>query len=75
MSRALEGVGLTVEEQYYLNLLGALGWFFNGRILKQTIPPREQLAWFNRLVPLLRVAEHLVRPPFGTSLLSIARKT
>lgn len=74
MSRALEDVGLAVEEQFYLNALGALGWFFNGRIVKQTIPPKEQLAWFNRLVPLLRVAEQRVRPPFGISLLSIAHK-
>jgi hypothetical protein len=74
MSRALEDVGLAVEEQFYMNPLGALGWFFNGRIVKQTIPPSGQLAWFNQLVPLLRVAEHLVRPPFGISLLSIAQK-
>lgn len=74
LARKAAVAGLTVERQFYVNLVGALGWFLNGRLLGQTVPPRGQLAWFNRLVPLLQWIEQRVPPPIGVSLVSIARQ-
>jgi len=67
-------VGFSVQSQYYLNFLGALGWFLNGRILKQEVPPRGQLKLFNGIVPLVRAIERLHAPPVGLSLVSISKK-
>jgi SAM-dependent methyltransferase len=72
LARKLESAGLSIEQQFYLNALGALGWLTNGRLLRQQIPPTGQLSWFNRLVPVLRWAEQRIRPPFGLSLVSVA---
>ena len=58
----------------YTNAFGALGWFFNGRIRRQTTPPAGQLRLFNRLVPWLSRLERLVPPPFGISLIAVGRK-
>jgi SAM-dependent methyltransferase len=74
MELKLAGAGLTPVLQKYINALGALGWFLNGRILRQQVPPSGQLRSFNRLVPFLRRVEGMVDMPFGISLLAVARK-
>jgi SAM-dependent methyltransferase len=74
MKDKLARAGLTPVLQKYINGLGALGWFLNGRILRQQVPPSGQLRSFNRLVPLLRRVEGVVDMPFGISLLAMARK-
>jgi SAM-dependent methyltransferase len=74
LATKLSLVGLSVERQWYVNVLGVLGWWINGHILRQVVPPTGQLRWFNSLVPLLAWAERRVRPPFGLSLISVARR-
>lgn len=73
MAEKLQGAGLQVENQFYFNALGTLGWFVNGRLLRQRVPPAQQLRWFNWIVPVVRWMERQVHPPFGLSLLSVAR--
>ncbi len=67
--------GFTVEKQKYINTLGAVGWFINGRILRQSVPPVTQLRFLNGIIPLVKWMEQRVDAPFGTSVLTIARKT
>ncbi len=71
----LRQAGFRVERQKYINAVGALGWFMNGRILKQRVPPSGQLKLFNLIVPVLQRFESIFSPPFGVSLLTIASKT
>jgi hypothetical protein len=75
MSQKLERAGFTVEKQFYLNSLGVLGWFVNGRLFRQTVPPSGQLEWFNKVVPLVGWVEKRVRPPVGLSLVSVAQRS
>lgn len=70
----LQNAGFTVVATKYLNMLGALGWLVNGRILRRRVPPRAQLRLLNRIIPLARALERLVPAPFGVSLMSVARK-
>jgi hypothetical protein len=74
MGRKLAETGLSTVMQKYINALGAVGWFVNGRILRQQVPPSGQLRSFNHLVPLIRRVEGAVDTPFGISLLAVARK-
>jgi SAM-dependent methyltransferase len=71
----LENAGFQVVHQKYLNMLGALGWFVNGRIFRRSVPPTGQLRLLNRVVPCLQFVEGLVPVPFGVSVLSVARKS
>lgn len=73
MARLLNELGLTCVHQKYLNALGAVGWFVNGRILKRETPPSGQLRLFNVLVPWLKRFEHVVSMPLGISLLTVGR--
>ena len=66
--------GFKVVHQKYLNTLGAMGWYVNGRFLKRTVPPTGQLRMFNKVVPILKAAERAFPPSFGLSLLTVAQR-
>jgi len=67
----LRAGGFEVVEQLHFNAFAAFGWFLNGKILQRTTPPAEQLAAFERLVPLFRFVEGAGRMPFGISLIAV----
>jgi SAM-dependent methyltransferase len=73
MNDKLAQAGFVPVVQKYLNVLGMLGWFVNGRILRQRVPPSDQLRLFNLIVPMLRAVERRYLPPVGLSLMSVAR--
>jgi glycosyltransferase involved in cell wall biosynthesis len=73
LSQILAKTGFTVEQARYMNALGALGWWFNGKVLKRRILPTNQLRMMDKLLPLVRL-EYGLRLPFGLSLLAVARK-
>jgi SAM-dependent methyltransferase len=73
LAETLAAAGFTVKRQSYFNIAGMFGWWLNGKVLRRTVPPREQLALFERLVPMLRRVESAVSWPFGLSLIAIAR--
>jgi len=66
---------LEILKLSYMNFLGLLGWFFNGRLLKKKELPARQTKLFDKLVPWLSATEKLIRPPLGQSLILVARKT
>jgi SAM-dependent methyltransferase len=54
--------GFHVQHAFYFNLLGVLGWWINARLRRRPRIPREQLRNFERLVPVLRIEDHLPLP-------------
>ena len=69
----LEESGFEIKELRYLNFIGALGWLVNGRILRRKLLPSRQIRAFDLIVKLLAL-EKWVSPPFGLSVLAVARK-
>jgi SAM-dependent methyltransferase len=65
---------IEVLRLYYFNIVGALGWFVKGRVLKETRQSEENYQAMNLLIPLVSRMERICRPPFGLSLIAIARK-
>lgn len=67
--------GFTVEELHYYNLPGYFAWLASFRILRSRSFNARTVRWFDRLVfPATYWCEsRLFRPPFGQSLLAIAR--
>ncbi len=72
--RLAEENGLKVVKLNYMNLPGALGWFYHGRILRTKVHAKGDLKLFNMLVPLIKKSESVVSPPFGLSLVLVAVK-
>jgi len=74
MASKMKRAGFNVISQKYLNMVGALGWGVNGRLLKKKVPPTGQLKILNALVPALRTVEGTFGAPFGISLMCIAER-
>ena len=69
----LTAAGFAIEDCRFVNRVGILGWWINGKVLKRQVLPRTQLQAFKLFFPFLRREEE--NPPrVGMSLLAIARK-
>ncbi len=71
--RLLKGADLDVERLEYMNLLGLFGWWVNGKLLRKQTTDERQVRTFERLVPLVRLEDHL-RVPVGLGVVAHARK-
>ena len=65
---------LKIENLFYSNFFGLLGWFFNARIRHSTSQNDFQIQLFNKIVPLISCIEKRVGCPIGLSLISVSRK-
>jgi SAM-dependent methyltransferase len=72
LSRKLEQNGFNVIKQKYVNLIGAMGWYLNGRILGRRVPPTTQLRLANKIFPITKKIEDYLDSPIGISLLTVA---
>lgn len=73
--RLTDGLPVQVVRLYYLNFVGAFGWFLKGRILKQSAQSDSNYSAMNRILPVISKLENWVKPPIGLSLVLILRKT
>ncbi|MBN3038355.1 MAG: class I SAM-dependent methyltransferase [Candidatus Omnitrophica bacterium] len=76
LRQKLEQAGFSINKLYYLNCLGAIGWFINYKILKYKEvvcqSTDRQIKIFDRfLVPLVSRMESILKPPFGISLIAV----
>lgn len=70
----LTALGFKVKMQKYINAAGAVGWFINGRIIRQRVPPQNQLKIMNLVVPSLKRLERSINMPIGISIITIAER-
>lgn len=73
LAEQLAELGCEIVQMRYVNALGALGWTFAGRVMGKDTAPSGQLMLMNDIIPVLRWLETRVEPPFGTSLVAVAR--
>jgi SAM-dependent methyltransferase len=69
--------GLKIERLHYFNIVGYFAWWANFCLLKKREFEREKVRAFDRVIfPVVHSVESkILRPPFGQSLLAIARAT
>ena len=73
LRKLLQDCGFEVETLRFVNRVAVFGWWLSSRVLKRRVLPREQLAAFRLIMPLLKLEEK--KPPsFGLSLLALAKK-
>ncbi len=70
----LKQTRFSLLDMHYFNLVGAVGWWIFYRLLKREIHEEGQFGIMNRLLPVLRLLERVVRVPFGLSLVAICQK-
>jgi SAM-dependent methyltransferase len=74
LTAAYEEAGLDVETMRYVNAPGLPAWFVSVRLLRGE--PREGLLlqlWDRGVIPVTRLVERHVQPPFGQSVLAVGR--
>lgn len=74
LANKLKKIGFSIIQSKILNFLGSIGWFIEGKILKQEKIEESKIRIFNFLAPFFLTVEDLVEPPVGTSILIIAQK-
>jgi hypothetical protein len=75
LTEALRAAQLSVVSIHYLNFLGAFAWFTAGRVFRRpTITPGMVKLSDRTLIPLTRLLERFIVPPFGQSLIAVAQK-
>ena len=73
LATLMQRADLTPERPRYVNLLGLIGWCWNGRALRRAQISPAQVGVFERLLPLVRL-EDRVRLPIGLGVYTRARK-
>lgn len=74
LRRVLEEAGLDVERLHYVNAVGLFAWIVGMRLLRMAPRSGPVLSTWDRFViPAMRRVESRWRPPFGQSLLAVAR--
>jgi len=75
MARALaRACGLEIVRMRYVNLIGLFGWWWSGRIMKETLIDPAKARFMDRLVPFISAAERIIPIPVGQSLLVVFRR-
>jgi SAM-dependent methyltransferase len=63
-----------IVKSYYFNMLGAVGWFIKGKVLRQQRQADDNYYLMNMILPFSRFIERCFRPPLGLSLIMIVEK-
>jgi SAM-dependent methyltransferase len=71
----LTAAGFSVERVWSFNAFAVPGWWLNGRLLGRETPPGGQVALFNRLIPVLRPIDRVLRHLGGLSYFAVGRAT
>jgi 2-polyprenyl-3-methyl-5-hydroxy-6-metoxy-1,4-benzoquinol methylase len=74
LAAVFAGAGLEPVRIWPFNAAGVPGWWWNGRLRRRRSPPQEQVALYNRLVPILRPLDGWARLFCGVSLFGVARR-
>ena len=75
LARRLEETGFRVERLHYFNCIGVVAWFVAGKILRRkTIRISDARSYDRWIVPWASRLESRWTPPFGQSLVAVARK-
>jgi hypothetical protein len=71
----LRRAGFTIERFHYFNLVGYFAWWLNFCLLKKRVFEAQKVRAYDRIIfPIVhRLESKLLRPPFGQSLLTVAR--
>jgi ubiquinone/menaquinone biosynthesis C-methylase UbiE len=75
LSRVMSRAGLRVEQVYYANALGLLGYYMATSVFRLTPKEGPMVKVYDSVVlPATKAIEQVVRPPFGQSVFAVARR-
>jgi len=74
LASLVQQAGWRIVGLKHFNALGAVGWWWQYRLLKRTIHGRRAFRGMNLVLPVAKLLERLLAPPFGLSLAAVLRR-
>ncbi len=74
INELMKSAGLFITHSSYFNAAAILGWWFSGNILHEKILSPAKLKIYNQFIPLFKIADKLITPFTGISVISVGRK-
>jgi len=75
LENLFSAAGLTISGSRYFNFMGIFGWWFSGKILNKKTIPKSQMKLFDRLVPIFKVVDKIVKTKIGLSVITFGKKS
>jgi hypothetical protein len=66
--------GFRLVHTQYFNVIGILGWFVSGKILRKKTIPEGQMKLYDTLVPLWKLVDWCIGRFIGLSVISVVTK-
>lgn len=70
----LKAAGFKIIQARYINVAGAIGWYVNYTLMKKRLFSKGTFGLYNKLVPLFKFTENLIKFPFGMSVIVVCQK-
>lgn len=74
LNNLMTHTGFKIINERILNMLGGIGWWFSSKLFRKIIVESGQIRLFNLFAPFILPLEDIIEPPFGTSILVIAKR-
>lgn len=66
--------GFEIEKIRYFDIAGVIPWYINFVLLKNSFDSNSVALYDRLVVPVMRLAERILKPPVGKNILLVARK-
>ena len=74
LSTKLQECSFSIERMFSFNILGMIGWYINGNLFKNPVINKQASGIFDKLIPIMRIVEKLLRRKIGLSIICFAKK-
>jgi len=74
LTKKMSEAGFDVEESFYFNSVGVVGWFVSGALLRRKTIPKGQMKLYNKIVPLVKLFDKIMKPWLGLSVVCVGKK-
>jgi 2-polyprenyl-3-methyl-5-hydroxy-6-metoxy-1,4-benzoquinol methylase len=74
LQQLLKDGGFQVIHKQYFNAAGIAGWMINGSLFRKKIIPKRQLQLFDKLIPVMKLADAITFHRIGLSVIAIGQK-
>jgi len=74
LRQAFEAAEIPVLKTFHFNLIGILGWYVSGHLMKNETIPEGQMGLYDQLVPVFRLIDRLAMRQMGLSVIAVGEK-
>ncbi len=74
LNQVLKDAGFNIIHSQYFNMMGIPGWYVSGKLQRNKTIPKNQMALYNKLVPVFRLVDICVFNTVGLSVISVGGK-